>query len=99
MAKLPKYICLQVVPNGLDVELELVEPEKVAEDLGTVAHGGMTEHERGEWDMFVLLSSAWYGKQAYFIQYPKKDTVYSRISGKYMTVQEAIKEFVDRLWC
>lgn len=29
MAKLPKYICLQVVPKGLDVELELVEPERL----------------------------------------------------------------------
>lgn len=59
----------------------------------------MTEYERGEWDMFVLLSNAWYGKQAYFIQYPKMDYVYSRISGKYMTFQEAMKEFVDKLWC
>lgn len=57
----------------------------------------MTEYERGQWNMFTLLSNVWYGKQAYFIQYPNMDTVYSRISGKYMTFQEAIKEFADKL--
>lgn len=57
----------------------------------------MTEYERGKWNMFSLLSSAWYGKGLYFLQYPKEDVVYDRYSGKYMTMDEAIKDFVEKI--
>ena len=48
--------------------------------------------KRGEWDMFELITSAWYGKQYYF----KEDNgmVYSRKSHKTMMVHDAILEFI-----
>ena len=49
----------------------------------------------GEWDMFELITSAWYGKQCYFLE--KNGIVYSRVSCKYMSVDEAIKEFLGRI--
>lgn len=51
-------------------------------------------HDRnvGEWDMFDLITSAYYGKT----MYSKQDNgiVYSRYSCKYMSVDEAIREFL-----
>ena len=54
-------------------------------------------HDRnvGEWDMFELITSVWYGKQCYFVE--ENGVVYSRVSGKYMSVDEAIKEFLGRI--
>ena len=49
----------------------------------------------GEWDMIELITSAWYGKQCYFVE--KNGIVYSRVSNKYMSVDEAIKEFLMRI--
>ena len=49
--------------------------------------------KEGEWDMFDLISSVWYGKGMYFKQ--DNGTVYSRHSGNYMTVDEAIREFIS----
>lgn len=47
----------------------------------------------GEWEMFDLISSAYYGKEMYF----KEDnlTVYSRYSHHYMSVDDAIREFIS----
>ena len=47
----------------------------------------------GEWEMFDLISSAYYGKGMYFKQ--DNGTVYSRYSCKYMSVDEAIREFIS----
>ena len=49
--------------------------------------------KEGEWEMFNLISSAYYGKGMYFKQ--DNGTVYSRYTGKYMSVDEAIREFVS----
>lgn len=54
-----------------------------------------TAYAAGEWDMFVLISSAWHGKQYYFLE--DGDRVYSRQSCKYMTRDEAIQEFLDAI--
>lgn len=56
----------------------------------------MTEFECGRWDMFEMITSAEYGKECYFLQNDGK-TVYSRISGKYMTVSDAYDEFINYL--
>ena len=47
----------------------------------------------GEWEMFDLISSAYYGK----VMYLKEDnlTVYSRYSHHYMIVDDAIREFIS----
>lgn len=55
----------------------------------------MSENERGQWEMFVLLSSAFWGKQYYFMQ--DNGLVYSRESGKYMTFDDAVVEFACRI--
>lgn len=46
----------------------------------------------GEWDMFDLITSTYYGKTMYFKQ--DNGVVYSRYSCKYMSVDEAIMEFL-----
>ena len=47
----------------------------------------------GEWEMFELITSVYYGKQYYFKR--ENGIVYSRASCKYMSVDDAIKEFLD----
>lgn len=47
------------------------------------------------WELFSLLSAVWYGKDAYFRQ--DDGMVYSRISGEYMTFDQAVDEFVCEL--
>lgn len=49
----------------------------------------------GEWDMFELITSTWYGKQYYFMQ--DDEIVYSRASGKCMSVDKAIDEFLSAI--
>lgn len=51
--------------------------------------------EEREWDLFDLLSSAWFRKACYFKQ--NDGTVYSRVSGEYMTFDQAIDEFAGWL--
>lgn len=46
----------------------------------------------GEWEMFELITSAYFGKQNYFPE--DNGIVYSRESHKYMTKDEAISEFL-----
>ena len=48
-----------------------------------------------EWELFDLLSSAWFGKRCYFQQ--DNDTIYSRSSGEYMSFDQAIDEFAHEL--
>ena len=47
----------------------------------------------GEWDMFELITSAYFGKQYYFVE--ENGLVYSRETHKYMTKDDAIREFLD----
>ena len=51
--------------------------------------------EQREWELFSLLSSAWYGKGIYFMQ--DDGTVYNRISCEYLTFDQAIDEFATTL--
>lgn len=53
----------------------------------------MTDYEQGGWDMFLVITSAWHGKQYYFRE--KNGLVWSRLSLKYLTVEEAYKEFIN----
>lgn len=48
-----------------------------------------------EWDLFDLVSSAWFGKQCYFRQ--DDGTVYSRVSGEYMSFDQAVDELAHEL--
>ena len=49
-------------------------------------------YAKGEWDMFDLISSAFYGKRCYFLE--KDGRVYSRESHEYMTMESAVEEFI-----
>ena len=55
----------------------------------------MTEHERGQYEMFELITSAYYGKQYYFLQ--DNGMVYSRACGKEITFSEAVSEFMREI--
>ena len=55
----------------------------------------MSQYELGQWDMFVTLSSAWYGKQYYFMQ--DNGLVYSRKSHLTMTKDDALNEFLKEI--
>lgn len=62
-----------------------------------VLNGDRSQYEKGEWDMFLLITSAWNGKQYYFRQ--DDGSVYSRESGKYLTKEEAYDEFLSQIQC
>ena len=55
----------------------------------------MTEYERGEFEMFRLISSVYFETDVYFLQ--DNGMVYSRASGKEITFQEAVNEFLGRI--
>lgn len=54
-----------------------------------------SQYEKGEWDMFETITSAYNGKQYYFLQ--DDGRVYSRESGKYLTKEEAYDEFLSQI--
>lgn len=67
------------------------------EDFAADALAYIQQLEMREWDLFVLITSAWFGKQLYFQQ--NDGTVYSRASGEYMSFDQAIDEFAHDLTC
>lgn len=56
--------------------------------------GGL-RYEAGEWDMFELITSAWYGKQCYGLE--DNGMVYSRRSCETMKRDAAYMEFIDAI--
>ena len=70
-------------------------PEENGKKVLTMAEYILTQYERGEWELFSLISSAWHGKQYYFLN--DNGTVYSRASHKNMSREEAIYEFVEQI--
>jgi len=56
----------------------------------------MTDYERGEWEMFELITSTWYGKSYYFLE-DDPDLVYSRSSHKTMHREKAYAEFLKEI--
>ena len=63
---------------------------------GEYGGAGMNNYEKGRWDMFELITSTWNGKQAYFLQ--DDGSVYSRVSCRYMSVEDALDEFLKKIW-
>lgn len=55
----------------------------------------MSEYDRGFWEMFLLLSTGYWGKQYYFLQ--DDGRVYSRQSGRYMAFDDAVVEFAIQI--
>lgn len=68
---------------------------KIEPHLTPIPHIDADEYNKGQWDMFELITNAYFGKQYYF---PQDDgTIYSRYSGTYITREEAVKQFLDEL--
>lgn len=80
-----------------DTDVEIAEHAQWVSDvkaIEAVPSADVVEIKKeGEWDMFDLISSAYYGKGMYFKQ--DNGIVYSRHSGDYMTIDEAIREFIS----
>lgn len=55
----------------------------------------MNDYDKGRWEVLLIASNAEYGKQCYFLQ--DDCAIYSRYSGKNLTLDEAVVEFVNRL--
>ena len=80
--------------GGLEVENAKVPLNVVIQTIKDMPSADAVEIKKeGEWEMFDLISSAYYGKGMYFKQ--DNGIIYSRHSNKYMTVDEAIKEFIS----
>ena len=54
---------------------------------------GYRKQSEGEWEMFSLITSTYYGKQYYFLN--KDGSVYSRASHSNMSRDEAVDEFLS----
>ncbi|MBO7309518.1 MAG: hypothetical protein J6V38_07810 [Kiritimatiellae bacterium] len=83
--------------DGLQAELDELKEEYYV-DIHT-ARDPMADKikqlEAREWDLFDLLSSAWFGKRCYFRQ--DDGNVYSRLTGEYMLFDQAIDELAHEL--
>lgn len=54
------------------------------------------EYKRGEWEMFDLITSAWYGKKCYFREV--SGVVFSRLTHTYLpSAEDAYEEFLRRI--
>lgn len=54
-------------------------------------------YKDGEWEMFQLITSAWYGKQTYFKE--PNGTVYSRETCRYLKdMDDAVNEFLRKIY-
>ena len=55
----------------------------------------MTEYEKGEWDMFELITSMEYGKQRFFLG--DNGMAYDRDSNEHMTIEQAYEKYFDEV--
>ena len=74
--------------------------EKYFDDEGNIVYAKIQDLDRayakGEWDMFSLITSAWYGKECYFLE--PNGVVYSRETHTYLPDKEAAyQEFIGRI--
>lgn len=76
--------------EGNDVSLVWDCIDKVLQEPS--AQHDVSERKVGEWQMFDLITSTYYGKGMYFKQ--DNGTVYSRYSCEYMSMDKAISEFL-----
>ena len=86
--------------NGKSVAFKIVNDyadivRKRIETLPSAQLDANEYRKRGEWEMFELITSLWYGKQCYFEE--DNGMAYSRISHKTMTVHDAILEFIREI--
>lgn len=78
--------------NDILYAVQKVDIKVNKEELIKALEYDRKQYEKGQWEMFELITSVYYGKQVYFLE--PHNRVYSRISSKYLTVSEAINEFL-----
>lgn len=90
--------------DALNFELTVEGPREAEEAILRTSQGIMdyikslpavgetTLRGRGEWDMFDLITSTYYGKRMYFRE--ENGIVYSRHTCRYMTMHDALSEFL-----
>ena len=71
--------------------------KRILTQLDPADVNAVSQQKIGEWNMFILLSSAWYGKQCYFEEDNDNEIIYSKFSGKLMSREDAIKEFIKEI--
>lgn len=71
--------------------------KRILTQLDPADVNAVSQQKIGEWNMFILLSSAWYGKECYFEQDNYTGIIYSRLSGKTMSREDAVKEFIREI--
>lgn len=57
----------------------------------------MTDFEKGRFDIFELITSAYHGKQYYFLEDEENSLVYSRESHRVMPMESAVIEFLKHM--
>ena len=60
----------------------------------------MTDYEKGQWDMFALITSAEYGKERFTlhtIKGFKKQVAHDREDDEYMSIEAAYDKFFDEV--
>ena len=58
----------------------------------------MTDYEKGEWDMFNLITSVSYGKQRFFIDKRQKTPiVFDRLDGAYLSIYKAYEKYIEEI--
>lgn len=89
-----KYEAIKIITEYKDVF-----DKSVAKRILTQMDSVQSDEQQkiSEWNMFLLLSSAWYGKQCYFEEDNDNEIIYSKFSGKLMSKEDAIKEFIREI--
>lgn len=64
-------------------------------DLINGVPSAQPERKNGEWELFQLITSAWYGKQCYSLE--DNGMVYSRLSARCMSEHDALMEFLSKI--
>lgn len=98
MTKMPEYITKEEAKHAAcdAVELYRSEYDAICAELDKIPALNCDCYlwDATAWDVFDRITTAYHGKQYYFREGNK---VYSRDSGRYLTQQEALDEFIERI--
>ena len=86
---LAKDLCVPTA-DGIVYKHRCIDPDEIRELPS--AQPDVPDRKVGEWDMFELITSVYFGKQYYFAE--DNGLVYSRETHKHMTKEDAISEFL-----
>jgi len=102
MSDTKAFVCFQqdmstVMSSAMDTAIRYDGGSKMI-DIGKELQKAYDDgFKKGEFEVLNFLSSVWHGKQYYFMENEAKGIIYSRDSCTYMTLDEAIEEFANRI--